>query len=67
MTAWGRVGAILFTYYVICLHHVTKAIFVYISDVKIRLDAILSAIIRSSAIFVYILRHLFTHQSLNVI
>jgi len=27
----------LFTYYIICLHHVTAAIFDYISEVKVRL------------------------------
>jgi len=42
----------LLTYYVICLR------------VEVRLDAILSAENRSSAIFVDILRHLFTCQML---
>ena len=37
--------------------------FVYISDVKVRLGAIWYGIIRSSALFVYVLRHLFTYQS----
>ena len=55
----------LFTYCFICLHHVTIAIFVYISEVKVRIGAILSTIIRSAAIIVYIIRHLFTHQSLK--
>jgi len=45
--------------YVICLHHLTIAIFVYISKVKVGLmvlhGAILSAIIMSSAIFVYVI------------
>jgi len=45
--------------YVIFLHHVTIAIFVYISKVKVSLmvlhGAILRAIIRSSAIFVYVI------------
>jgi len=44
---------------VVCLHHVTIAIFVYISKVKDRLmvlhGAILSAIIRSTATFVYVI------------
>jgi hypothetical protein len=44
---------------VVCLHHVTIAIFVYISKVKVRLmvlhGAILSAIIRSTATFVYVI------------
>jgi len=39
---------------------VTSAIFVYISEAKVRLGAILSSISRSSAMFVYVLRNLFT-------
>ena len=46
-----RSSAILFTFYVLCLHHVTTAIFVHM-EFKLRLGAILSRIIRSSAIFV---------------
>jgi hypothetical protein len=45
--------------YVICLHHMTIVIFVYISKVKVRLTvlhgAILSAESRSSAIIVYVI------------
>jgi len=52
----------LFTYYVICLYHVIIAIFVYIFQSIVRLGAIRSAEIRSSAIFVYILHHFFTSQ-----
>jgi len=55
----------MFTYYVICLSHVTSAIFVFISEAKVRLGAILSSISRSSAMFVYVLRHLFTRLKLG--
>jgi len=55
----------LFTYYVICLHHVTSTIFVYISEAKVRLGAILSSISRSSAMFVYVLCHFFTRLKLG--
>jgi len=40
--------------------------FVYISEIKLRLGAVLSGIIRSSATFVYILRHLFIYQRLKL-
>ena len=49
----------LFTHYVNCLHHVTIAISVFISQANVRLSALLSTKIRSSAMFVYILRLLF--------
>ena len=51
----------MFTYYIICLHPVTSAIFVYtLSRSSIIFVYITS---RSFAIFVYVLRHLFTSRN----
>jgi len=53
LSAIIRSSAILFLYYVICLHHVAIAIFVYLSEINVMLGATLSPEIRSLALIVY--------------
>jgi len=64
----------LFTYCVICLHHVTIAIFVYIlrhlfTYQRINLGVFTPRdreVIDPAAVFVYILHHLFTYQRITL-